>query len=224
MIEEKQTEEDIEEKEPWYKGPIKYIIMLFLLLLIVLWYFPKESIKLDPKPKRIPTIEEVLPPNFKLDNKTITIKTKDSLYSYINPNDPIVKQIANKIATISCDGNQICQAKAIYYFVRDNIEYVADPLGFEYVEDPKEVLYTEAADCESGAILTASLIGAIGVDYELVFIPNHVFLKIRLNNALKRYKIDGYIYLDWTCKTCGFGELPLEGKRYITAIEKTKVF
>lgn len=215
MVEEKQTEESIEEKETWYKGPIKYIIMLFLLLLIILWYFPKESIKLDPEPLRIPTIEEVLPTDFKLSNETIQIKNKNDFYKYIKPNDPIIKQIADKIATISCDGNQICQAKAIYYFVRGNIEYVADPLGLEYVEDPKEVLSTKAADCESGTLLLASLMGAIGINYELVFIPNHVFLKIKLDNALKKYKINNLIYLDWTCKTCNFGELPLEDKRYI---------
>jgi len=211
---DKQTEERVEEieKEPWYKGPIKYIIMVFLLLLIVLWYFPKESIKLDPEPGRIPSVEEVLPSGFELENKTIGGK---DLYAYIKPNDPMIKQIANKIATLACDGNQVCQSKAIYYFVRDNIEYVADPLGLEYFEDPKELLVTKGGDCESGTMLLASLLGAIGVNYELVFIPNHVFLKIKLNKALKRYKIDEHVYLDWTCKSCEFGELPLSDKRYI---------
>ena len=57
----------------------------------------------------------------------------------------------------------------------------------------------------SGAILLASLLGAIGLDYELVFIPRHVFLKVRLKNALKRYKVGDYVYLDWTCKNCKFG-------------------
>ncbi len=203
------------EQEPWYKGPIKYIMAIFLLLLIVMWYFPKESIKLDPHPKTIPTIEEVLPENFKLDNQTITINTQSDLYTYIKPTDPIIKQIATKIATLSCDGNQVCQAKAIYYFVRNNIEYVADPLFLEYIEDPKELLVTQGGDCESGTILLASLLGAIGVDYELVFIPRHVFLKIKLNKALKRYKINNWVYLDWTCKSCDFGELPLNDKRYI---------
>ena len=70
--------------EPWYKGPIKYIMMTFLLLLIVMWYFPKEAIKLDSNPDRIPTIEEVLPQNFQLENHTI----KTNLYQYIKPNDP----------------------------------------------------------------------------------------------------------------------------------------
>ncbi|MBU0629040.1 MAG: transglutaminase-like domain-containing protein [Nanoarchaeota archaeon] len=208
-------DDDIIEKEPWHKGPIKYIIGIFLLLLIVLWYFPTESIKLDPEPFLIPSIDDVMPSDFKLDNETIEIKQNKDFYSYIKPYDPTIKQIANKIATIACDGNQVCQSKAIYYFVRDNIEYVADPLGFEYVESPKEALYMKSSDCDGGTILLASLLGAIGVDYELVFIPSHVFLSIRLKSALKRYKIGEFVYLDWTCKDCKFGELPLDDKRYI---------
>jgi len=213
-MEDSQTEGQIE-PEPWYKGPIKYIMMIFLLLIIILWYFPKESIKLDPEPSTIPEISEVLPLEFEVINDKVEINNKDDFYKYIKPNDPIIKQIANKIATTSCDGNQVCQAKAIYYFVRDNIEYVADPLGFEYVENPEEALYTKASDCEGGTILLASLLGAIGLDYELIFIPSHVFLRIRLNKALKRYKTGEWVYLDWTCKGCDFGELPLEDKRYI---------
>jgi transglutaminase-like putative cysteine protease len=215
-MQDEHIEEVTEEKEPWYKGPIKYIMAVFLLLLIVLWYFPRESIKLDPEPSLIPTVEDVLPAEFGF-NESVEIKNRDDFYKYIKPNDPVIKQIANKISTIACDGNQVCQSKAIYYFVRDNIEYVADPLGFEYVENPKEALYTKASDCEGGTILLASLLGAIGLDYELVFIPSHVFLKVRLNRALKRYKIGDFVYLDWTCKTCEFGELPLSDKRYLNS-------
>ena len=67
----------------------------------------------------------------------------------------------------------------------------------------------------SEAIILASLLGAIGIDYELIFIPSHVFLRIRLNEALKRYKIGNWVYLDWTCDTCEFGELPLTDKQYV---------
>jgi len=213
-MEDNKTDEYIE-PEPWYKGPIKYIMMTFILLIIILWYFPQESIKLDPEPTTIPQIEEVLPPEFKVINDKVEINNQDDFYKYIKPTDPIIKQIANKIATTSCDGNQVCQAKAIYYFVRNNIEYVADPLGFEYVENPEEALYTKASDCEGGTILMASLLGAIGLDYELIFIPSHVFLRIKLNKALKRYKTGEWVYLDWTCKSCDFGELPLNDKKYI---------
>ena len=212
--EDKPTSEQIG-PEPWYKGPIKYIIVTFLLLLMVMWYFPKESIKLDPHPTKIPSIQEVLPSTLKLRNQTIEINNQNDFYKIIKPHDPTIKQIANKIATLSCDGNQVCQSKAIYYFVRDNIEYVADPIRFEYAETPEETLFMESADCDGGTILLASLLGAIGVDYELVFIPSHVFLRIKLNKALKRYQTGNWVYLDWTCKSCEFGELPLNDKRYI---------
>lgn len=219
MVEEDLIEDmgEVEEKDPWYTGPIKYIIATFLILLMVLWYFPKESVKLDPHPTRIPSIDEVLPDNFRLENVSIAVTSVSELYKYITPNDPMIKQIASRIATTACDGGQVCQAKAIYYFVRDNIEYVADPLFLEYIEDPKELLVTKGGDCESGTMLLASLLGAIGVDYELVFIPRHVFLKIRLRNVLKRYKMGDYVYLDWTCKSCEFGEIPLSYKVYINS-------
>lgn len=48
--------------------------------------------------------------------------------------------------------------------------------------------------------------------FELVFIPGHAFLRIKLDKALKRYKVGEWIYLDWTCKTCRFGEIPLQSR------------
>ncbi len=35
MAEEELLNEEI--KEPWYKGPIKYIVAVFLILLLILW-------------------------------------------------------------------------------------------------------------------------------------------------------------------------------------------
>ena len=180
-----------------------------------MWYFPKESIKLDPEPSYIPLVEEVLPTDLGIYNKSIEINNKNDFYGVIKPSDPLIKQTANKIATMACDGSQVCQAKAIYYFIRDNIEYVSDPLRFEYASDPLSTLYTRAGDCDDGTTALASLLGAIGLNYELVFVPNHVFLRVKLNDALKRYKIGEWVYLDWTCENCEFGELPLSDKKYL---------
>jgi len=194
--EDKQTQEEIiEEPDPWYKGPIKYIILVFLLLIIILWV-PSYYVKLDPSPSRIPSISEVLLSNVVLENKTIKIEKQGDYAAMINPSDPVIKQTADKISTIACDGDKICQSKAIYYFVRDNIEYVADPLGFEYVEEPKEVLVTNAGDCESGAILMASMLEAIGIRTELVFIPSHAFVRAKIDGVSKRYNIGDWVYLE----------------------------
>jgi len=93
--------------------------------------------------------------------------------------------------------------------VRNNINYVKDPVDFEYVEDPKEVLDTQGADCESGTLLIAAMLKSIGISTELVLIPGHAFLRIYWPDARNKYHIlgDDYIYLDWTCSTCEFGEI-----------------
>jgi hypothetical protein len=217
-IEEPKEEiEDItqEEPEPWYKGPIKIVLSLFLLLIVVMWTFSYYGGKIDPEPKRIPSKSEVLPANIILENKTIQITTTNDFYKAIKPQDPVIKQTADRISALSCDGNHVCEAKAIYYFVRDNFEYVNDPTNSEYVMEPKEFLSIGVGDCEDGAILLASLLESVGIPTELVFIPQHALLRVTLPEASNRYKINGYVYLDWTCSNCNFGELSLDVKKQI---------
>jgi transglutaminase-like putative cysteine protease len=201
----KDTELEFEEKPPWYQGPIKYILAAFLVLIIIAMAVPYYAVTLDPEPKNIPSLAQVLPSNMQ-----IPVNTSQTYQELVNPSDQIIKQVADKIAAQSCKESKICQAKALYYFTRDNINYVSDPIGKEYLENPREVLATAAADCESGAILLASMIEAVGIDAQLVFIPNHAFVRIQLDKARAKYKIDDYICLDWTCNTCEFGEIPYQ--------------
>ena len=181
----------------WILGPV-------LALLIITMVVPYYGVRLDPEPRNIPSIDEVLPANISL-SENISQDYQD----LVNPMDSVIRQTASTIASQSCNENKICQAKAIYYFVRDNIDYVSDPIATEYLEEPREVLKTAAADCESHAITLAALEESIGVDSQLVFIPGHVFVRIRLPDARNKYKQpDGWIYLDTTCNSCEFGEIP----------------
>lgn len=200
--------EEIIEEELWWKGPIRYILGILLILLIVLWLIPAWSVRLDPTPKRIPSIEEVLPTRIVVMNVT-SINKKEDYGVFVEPSNPVIKSIATKIVTLACNReNIICHAKAIYYFVRDNLEYVADPVGSEYVEHPLQTINNGGGDCESGSILLASLEEAVGVDSQLVLIQGHAYVRIRLDEAANKYKIDDWVYLDWTCKKCDFGEIP----------------
>jgi len=198
------------EQEPTWKGPLKIILAIFLLLILVFWTLSYYLVKLDPEPGYIPKVEEVIPADLRPVNQTYA-----NFNNAIKPDDIMIKQAADKIVSLACEGNEICQAKALYYFVRDNLQYVKDPVNFEYVEDPKTVLSMKTGDCESGTILLASLLGAIGIDSEIVVIPNHALLKIKLDGASNRYKIDNYIYLDWTCNNCKFGEVSLNVREFI---------
>ena len=203
------NDEDLEEKEPWYKGPVKFIIMLFLLLIIVMWVFSHYAVKVDPSPKRIPAVEEVFVQNFEINiSDDRNVANKDDYKRLIKPNDPVVKLVADKIVSVSCKGSKVCQAKAIFYFVRDNFQYVSDPNEFEYVKDARESLVTKAGDCEDCSVLLANLLESIGITTKFVFIPRHVYVQAYLPEALKRYKTAGdWVSLDATCKNCEFGQV-----------------
>lgn len=202
-------EEEIDIDQSW-KKPLKIILALALVLLMIFMALPYGSVRLNPEPQRIPTIEEVLPGDIEVRDEVFMISSRNDFRNFVTPYDPNVKFIANKIATLACDGNRVCQAKAMYYFVRDNLEYVADPQGYEYVEPNIEALASGGGDCESGSLVLASLEEAIGVDAQLVFVSGHAYVRIKLDEALNKYKHDDWIYLDWTCKSCGFGEIPWE--------------
>jgi len=210
MHEKEDLIEEIEEHEHWRKGPIKWILAVFLLLIIVMMAVPWYSIRLDPEPKGIPKIDDF---NFlieNVENRNQTNSLNDAIEN-LDASDPIIKQIATTIAGSSCEQSRVCQAKAIYYFVRDNIEYVSDPVAKEYIESPIEILQTRGGDCESGTLLLAALEEAIGIDSEVVLIPGHAYLRIKLSDALNKYKIDeDWVYLDWTCNKCDFGEIPFK--------------
>ena len=208
-------EQEIEEEK---RSPLVYILALFLILMLILWIVPYYSIKLDPEPKNIPAKESILPANITIEKRNTTFVTRNEFLSLLNPNDQLIKQTASKVASQSCNSEKVCQAKAIFYFVRDNFDYISDPRT-EYIESAREVLATGGSDCDGMAVLLANLEEAIGIRTRFVFIPGHVYVQIKLDDALKKYKTkDGWISLDPTCNYCEFGEIP-----YIN-VEKTKYY
>ena len=105
-------EEIIEEPEPWYKCPIKWIIGIFLLLIIVIWVFPAYSVKIDPEPHDIPTIKDVVP-DLVVNETVHSMNTRFDILNFVEV-DPDIKYVADRISVLSCDGNRICQAKAVF--------------------------------------------------------------------------------------------------------------
>ena len=197
--------EELEDK----KSPFVYIMSVFLILLMVLWIVPHYGVKLDPSPKTIPKIEDVVT-EVQLKDINNHLISRDEFRRFIYPNDPFVKQTASKIVSLAClDSSKVCHAKAIFYFVRDNLMYVGDPPD-EYIETLEEALLTGTSDCDGHAVALASLMEAVGINSELVFIPGHVFVRIMVPGARNAYKLDDWIYLEPTCKTCEFGQIPYQ--------------
>jgi hypothetical protein len=208
--EEPIIEEHEEFKDPWYKGPIKIIGGLFLILIIITMVIPFYGVKQNPEPNYVPSLEEVFYYNYTLSNKTFVLNSVSDFRTFVDPGNPIIKNTANKIVTISCKhSNKVCYAKSLYYFIKDNFQYISDPVNFEYVEKTEDFLISGGGDCESGTLALANLMEAVGIRTELILIPGHAFLRINLPESISSYKSkEDWIYLDWTCKNCNFGEQP----------------
>ena len=211
MEQEEKIEEEVQEEKPRNKFFIIFITLIVILMLIV-WVFPAYRIKVDPSPEKIPTISELdltIP-------KTEGMNTSQrGFLELLNPTDPFVKTTANKISNLACSKvtkeEGVCYAKALFYFVRDNIQYIDDPYAREYLATPAETLFSESGDCDDYSILLANLLQAVGIETRFVFVPGHVFVQAKLKDALKYYKTEGdWVSLDSTCKNCEFGELTFQ--------------
>ncbi|MBW3002636.1 transglutaminase-like domain-containing protein [Candidatus Woesearchaeota archaeon] len=182
---------------------------MFMVMLLILYMFPYQWIRAYEEPKRITTVGKALAHGMEQDlPEPKNSVNKEDLKELVDPSDQKIKLTANKIVTASCKEGLLCYSKALYYFLRDNYEYVPDPQGVEYVESPKEFLVAGGGDCESGSIALAALQEAIGVDAQLVFIAQHAYIRVKIADAPSTLKNDDWIYLDWTCKDCDFGEIP----------------
>ena len=199
--------EDIEEPEPWWKGPIKWIIGLFLVLIIVLWVFPYYSIRLDPEPSGVPKLSDVFEGGVVI-NKTNDVVSREDFLKLVEPANPIVKGVADRVVSYGCGSEKVCHAKALFYFVRDEFNYVSDPESFEYVKSAVERLSNKGGGCDDASVLLVNLLEAVGIRARFVFVPGHVYVQAYLPEALNRYKDkDGYVSLEPTCSNCDFGEI-----------------
>lgn len=196
------------EEEEGKRSPLIYVLAVFLILLLILMIVPFYGIKNDPEPKNLPKLEDVFN-GVEAEKVEHKVNSYEDFANFVDADNDAVRNLAVKIVTGSCENaNKVCYAKALFYFVRDNINYVSDPYRFEYGEMPIDVLNTKGGDCDGFAVLLASLEKAVGFRVRFVFTEQHVFVQVYLPETLRAYKAEGnWINLDATCKECGFGEL-----------------
>lgn len=209
------TEDYLEdEHEPWYKGPLRIIVGLFLLLLIILWVFPHYAIKQNPEPGYIPTLDDL-----QFSEEIPSINSTD-IKDYVLVTSEL-KQYADRVVTLSCkETHRVCNAKALFYFVQQNFNYLNDPLAFEYFKTPQESLATDSGDCDDASILLSSLLQSVGFQTRFVFVPGHVYIQAKIPEAVASDKDENdWVSMDATCNGCGFGEVHYsysgDEKRYL---------
>ncbi|MFH1133311.1 MAG: transglutaminase-like domain-containing protein [Nanoarchaeota archaeon] len=189
----------VDEEEQPKKSPIWFIIGPALAFLIVLMIVPFSGIPLDPEPKNIPSLDQVLPASIHTVNITAARQSTTDLGLLDFSDDQAIKLVADRVASESCPQGAICQAKALFYFVRDSIRYVPDPAR-EYIKAPQETLISRAGDCDDMAVLLVNLERAIGQEARYASAPQHLYLEVLIKER--------WVPLDPTCKECDFGEKP----------------
>lgn len=174
-------------------------VAIFLLSMQAYFYL------IRPQPVNIPKLEEVTGLLGAELQKPFSSYQSDALTQVINETRDSIKQVANFIASKSCsEADPVCQSKALFYFVRDEINYVPDDRFQDQLENPLTVLKTGGADCEDMAVLLIALEKAIGNKARLVFVPGHAYGQI----SIPGYRGEKWLNMEVTCKDCQFGELP----------------
>jgi len=184
--------------------PLSVIIAIFLMFLIIIMIVPFYAVKLDPEPKPVPKLSLSIT---KIPNRANSIWGINKF----NLTQP-VRDLSLRIISKACSSSKICYAKALYYYVRDNINYVSDPKRTEYVQSPEETLLG-GGDCEDKAILTASILYKLGYDVCLIRFEDHMAVGVHLDNYPymgKVYFTDDtgkrYLYLETSNRGWKLGE------------------
>ncbi len=169
-----------------------------------------------PEPVNVPHLEDVSDFLSTDSTEAFSSHRPDDLAQVFESTRSTIKQVANYVVAQSClKSDRLCQSKALFYFVRDEIDYVPDERFHDALENPLITLKTGGADCEDMAVLLMTLQKAIGNDVRLVLVPGHAYAQV----SIPDYKNGRWVNLEATCDTCQFGELPndtaLQEKTYI---------
>lgn len=129
-------------------------------------------------------------------------RTKDIIASVIDKFNT-TWHTAMPIAPYFKKGNKEATAKAIFNWIKQNIQYREDPQGVQYVLSPSVTVNQKFADCKGFSILAGSILHSLGIPFKFRFAkyinsqyPNeysHVYIVIPNGNK--------YITLDPTLPT-----------------------
>ncbi len=94
--------------------------------------------------------------------------------------------------------DDIYKLVTIGYWVANNIAYVKDPHGLEYVAEPRETLKVKAGDCDDYAVLLASLYRSVGLrtavglidtdnDHRIEHATALVYIELSKNEIMEKF-------------------------------------
>jgi len=114
---------------------------------------------------------------YEMDLEKATVETIIPRGLFSNYVMPLNKQVRDNTMSVISDVPEGVFSNAdswkiwkIHNWVANNIVYVTDPLGFEYMAYPHETLDSRAGDCDDYAVLLASMYESSGLDAMIAFV------------------------------------------------------
>jgi hypothetical protein len=118
--------------------------------------------------------------------------------------DPTIRVFAAnllKLAGVVSDNDVPGQVSVFFCWVKDNMKYLADPTGVEFVISPKRLIEDIATDgfaygdCDDHCLLFGTLLGAVGVTNQFVAVK--LFDPVDFDHVIVSVKMDwGWMDLD----------------------------
>lgn len=100
----------------------------------------------------------------------------------------IVRGTAARVVHLQPAKSDTHEANAIFEFVRDHIRYTRDPVYFESIATPEQVLALGYGDCDDKSTLLAAMFESVGYPTRFVVAgykdsntPEHVYLQVVLH-------------------------------------------
>lgn len=99
-----------------------------------------------------------------------------------------IRNTAAQTIFLQPERHELHEIESIFDFVRDHIRYVRDPLFYEAVAVPEQVLALGFGDCDDKATLLAAMLESVGYPSRFVVAgyssadrPEHVYLQVLIN-------------------------------------------
>lgn len=120
-------------------------------------------------------------------------QTIDQMRSLVDEalRDPSIKRLATDIVRGVPAFDDYSEARAIFEWVRGNIRFTKDAVNKEQLYPPAELLQIRAGDCDDMAMLTGTLLMAVGYPARLVTVAapgsgdefSHVYIEASVNGS-----------------------------------------
>jgi hypothetical protein len=183
---------------------IKFLLILLVISIIIgiLTQITAPHINNETTPQRIPAYAEVVESDFSapIVSKVLDVRDASTL---MQPRLEVVKT-ADRIVAISCPKkNRECIIKAIYSWVRANIEHKDALLARDFILSPEETILYREGDSTTQSVLLISLLRAEGFSTRLASTPYSQFVEVQMPNE--------DIRLDPGCGSCSMYRVRYDG-------------